>query len=106
MVAGVISASIGLAGIISPQTFQCELNDESQCKYIPAKVTVMVTQAGAAVTFICLFLYYVFENRRRDRKAHVHGAGETVASDTVLTEEDSWGGLTDKENWEKFRYVY
>jgi hypothetical protein len=74
---------------------------------IPAKITVLVTQAGAALSFFILFQYYFWENKRRNRKAHVHGVAEDeVASDTELTEEDSWGGLTDKQNWAKFRYVY
>lgn len=106
MCAGFLTAASGVSGIISPQTFQCDLKDEKLCTYTPAKVTVMCTQAGAAVTFFTLFQYYLWENKRRNRKAHVHGAAESLAADTTLTEEDSWGGLTDKQNWQKFRYVY
>jgi hypothetical protein len=102
MMAGVMSAGVGLSGIISPQTFQ----DKDAPRYIPAKVTVMVTQAGSALVFFLLFLYYVWENNRRNIRANMHGISEEVASDTTLTEMDAWGGMTDKQNWTKFRYVY
>jgi hypothetical protein len=100
--AGVMSAGYGLSGIISPQTFQ----DKDAPGYLPAKVTVLVTQAAAGFTFFILFLYYVWENRRRDRKAHSHGITENGTDGAELTEEEAWGGLTDKQNWAKYRYVY
>lgn len=103
MMAGVMSAGVGLAGIISPQTFQ---DKDAKNGYIPAKMTVVVTQAGSALVFFLLYLYYVMENKRRNRKAHMHGISEDLSSDTTLTETDAWGGMTDKENWTKFRYVY
>lgn len=106
MMAGVMSAGVGLSGILSPQTFQCSFIDEKKCTYLPAKITVMVTQAGSALVFFLLFLYYVYENKRRNRRAHMHGISEAIASDTTLTEVDAWGGMTDKQNWTKFRYVY
>lgn len=101
--AGVIAAAAGLAGIIAPQTFQ---DKDRKSGYIPAKITVVVTQAGSALVFFLLYLYYVMENKRRNGKAHMHGISEELASDTTLTETDAWGGMTDKENWTKFRYVY
>jgi hypothetical protein len=103
VMAGVMSAGVGLAGIIAPQTFQ---DKDAKTGYIPAKITVMVTQAAAALVWFLLFLYYVGENKRRNRKAQMHGISEDVSNDTTLTETDAWGGMTDKQNWTKFRYVY
>lgn len=103
VMAAVLNVVVGLANIIAPQTFQ---ERDRKGGYIPAKVTVIVTQGLAAVVYLMLYLYYVAENKRRNRRAHVHGIGEAMASDTTLTEEDAWGGMTDKENWTKFRYVY
>lgn len=101
--AAVVSAMVGLAGIIAPQTFQ---ERDRKGGYMPAKITVIVSQGLAAVTYFTLYLYYVAANKKRNRNAHIHGISEAMASDTTLTEEDSWGGMTDKENWTKFRYVY
>jgi hypothetical protein len=62
--------------------------------YRPAKITVMATQgAGAGVTIV-LFLYYVWANKKKDRKQ----TSETVES-------HNWENQTDKEN-KAFRYVY
>lgn len=55
--------------------------------------------------FIALWQYYLRENKRRDM-GHKE---ETLEDDTGgmhhLTTEDSWAGLTDKQN-KRFRYVY
>lgn len=103
MMAGIMAAGVGLAGIMAPQTFQ---DKDQKSGYFPAKITVVVTQAGSALVFFLLYLYYMMENKRRDMKAHMHGISEDLASDTTLTETDAWGGMTDRQNWTKFRYVY
>lgn len=57
----------------------------------------MGTQAGCALTTFCLFMYYVWANKRRN--------------DTTKQMEDSymspevWSTMTDKEN-KSFRYTY
>ncbi|KAJ5910817.1 major facilitator superfamily domain-containing protein [Penicillium subrubescens] len=94
-------ASAAVAGffcvgnIIGPQTFQ----DRDAPEYRPAKISVLATQAAAAVLAVVLFAYYIKENRRRERLQNSNG-GEDPISD-----EAAWGGLTDKEN-QSFRYVY
>lgn len=94
-------ASAAVAGffcvgnIIGPQTFQ----DRDAPEYRPAKISVLATQAAAAVLAVVLFVYYIKENRSRERFQTSSG-GEDQISD-----EAAWGGLTDKEN-QNFRYVY
>lgn len=89
-----ISGSFSVGNIIGPQTFQAR--DKPQ--YIPAKITVLATQAAAAGVAFVLFLYYVWANRRRDRvvsEAGVEGKSE----------QEMWENQTDKRN-KSFRYVY
>ncbi|KAL2155729.1 hypothetical protein VTH82DRAFT_471 [Thermothelomyces myriococcoides] len=90
--AAVISGSFSLGNIIGPQTFQARDAPE----YRPAKIAVMATQAGCAFTTFLLFLYYVWQNKKRTSE------GET--EDAFLSPEH-WLNTTDKEN-KKFRYVY
>ena len=85
-----IAAMFGVGNVIGPQTFQAR--DAPQ--YIPAKVAVLATQASGALVALTLFVYYKWENGRRDRK---YGPAERM--------EKSWENLTDKEN-KAFRYVY
>ncbi|KAE8377124.1 MFS general substrate transporter [Aspergillus bertholletiae] len=88
-----VAGSFSVGNIIGPQTFQVRDAPE----YRPAKIAVLATQAAAGTLAFVLFLYYKWENRRRDKTA---GAGEETEAD-----ETKWAGLTDKENqW--FRYVY
>ena len=86
-----IAGSFSVGNIIGPQTFQAK--DAPQ--YIPAKITVLATQAAAGVIAFVLFLYYVWANRRKGL--------------TLVVEEQSqqelWDGRTDKED-KSFRYVY
>jgi hypothetical protein len=89
--------------IIAPQTFQHKDKDGG---YVPAKITILCTQATCAVIFILLWRYYKYENRRRDRLQHHHV--EAIEDDTAgvqVSTEDSWAGLTDKQNL-RFRYIY
>ncbi|KAF7555554.1 hypothetical protein G7Z17_g2065 [Cylindrodendrum hubeiense] len=69
--AAIVSGSFSLGNIIGPQTFQARDAPE----YRPAKLVVMGTQAGCAVTTFCLFCYYVWANKRRnDHSKHMEDA--------------------------------
>ena len=56
----------------------------------------MGTQAGCAFTTFLLFLYYVWQNKKR--------TSENETEEAYLSP-DSWANMTDKEN-KKFRYAY
>ncbi|CAM6109359.1 unnamed protein product [Calypogeia fissa] len=92
-----IAGSFSVGNIIGPQTFRAK--DAPQ--YRPAKIIVLATQAGGAVVTVVLFAYYVWANRRKERRQRKLGI-EGVQIDAL---EDTWGNLTDNENVE-FRYVY
>ncbi|KAJ5747294.1 uncharacterized protein N7511_008990 [Penicillium nucicola] len=88
-----VAGSFSVGNIIGPQTFQAHDAPE----YRPAKISVLATQAAAAVLSVVLFLYYKWSNRRKD---------ETMGQvDETLIDETKWAGLTDKQN-PSFRYVY
>lgn len=93
-----VSGSFSVGNIIGPQTFQAKDAPD----FIPAKITVLATQAAAAVIAVVLFLYYVWANKRKGRAA-------AVVEDVVLAgqggEEHLWEDQTDKQN-PTFRYVY
>ena len=89
--AALIAGSFSVGNIIGPQTFQAK--DAPQ--YIPAKITVLATQAGAGVVAFVLFLYYVWANRRKSVMPVVK----------EQSQQGLWDGRTDKED-ESFRYVY
>ena len=86
-----VAGSFSVGNIIGPQTFQAK--DAPQ--YIPAKITVLATQAGAAAVAFVLFLYYVWANRRKGRTPGAEQQGQ----------QDLWDGRTDQEDG-SFRYVY
>jgi predicted MFS family arabinose efflux permease len=98
--AATMSACYGIGAIIAPQTFQ---EKDKENGYLPAKVTVMATQATCMILFVMLRQYYVWENARRDMLHHE----EALEDDTgvQLTTEESWAGLTDRQN-KRFRYIY
>ena len=86
--------AFGVGNIIDPQTFQAR----DAPLFIPAKITVLVTQGCSAVLAVVLFAYYKWTNTRRDRTAAVTDEiHESTAS--------KWSNLTDKQN-KSFRYVY
>lgn len=89
----VLNAAFALGNIMGPQTFQARDAPE----YIPAKTAMMAFQCAIVAVAICLFGYYKFENKKRDKEATA--AGEDIAESTA------YGGLTDKEN-RRFRYAY
>lgn len=78
--------SSGVGNIIGPLTFR----DQDKPRYIPAKIAMVVSTAGAAVTLGCLVLYYKWENRRRDR----------LYANQDHTEDSEFLDLTDRENRE------
>ncbi|KAK3314317.1 major facilitator superfamily domain-containing protein [Apodospora peruviana] len=82
-----------IGNIISPQTFQARDAPE----YRPAKITVLATQAGAALTTFLLFLYYVWQNKSRN-------SSESETEEAFMSPE-VWTRMTDREN-KRFRYTY
>ncbi|KAK0736461.1 major facilitator superfamily domain-containing protein [Apiosordaria backusii] len=92
--AAIISGSFSLGNIIGPQTFQ----DRDKPHYRPAKLAVMGTQAGCALVTFTLFLYYVWQNKKRNNRA------DKENEDAFMSPE-VWARMTDKEN-KGFRYSY
>ena len=87
-----LSGSFSIGNIIGPQTFQARDAPE----YRPAKLAVMGTQAGCAVTTFCLFAYYYWQNKKR---------GAVDETEDKYLSPEVWAGMTDREN-KKFRYSY
>jgi len=98
-----VAGSFSIGNIIGPQTFQAR----DAPAYHPAKIAVLATQAGAAVVIFVLYLYYVWENKRRHPRTgtSVLENIEQMATEVPVTKEEAWGGMTDKQNL-RFRYVY
>ncbi|GAB1321013.1 hypothetical protein MFIFM68171_11223 [Madurella fahalii] len=92
--AAIISGAFSLGNIIGPQTFQ----DRDKPEYRPAKLAVMGTQAGCAFTTFLLFLYYVWQNKKRNNTSDVQ-------SEDVALSPETWARMTDREN-KQFRYAY
>lgn len=90
-----IAGSFSVGNIIGPQTFQAK----DAPMYKPAKITVLATQAAAAVVTAGLFAYYFWSNKRKDARQ------EVVDSDSEQSEANKWTNQTDKQN-KTFRYVY
>ncbi|KAK4206329.1 major facilitator superfamily transporter, partial [Rhypophila decipiens] len=89
-----ISFIFCIGNLISPQTFQARDAPE----YKPAKITVLATQAGCAVTTFILFLYYVWQNKKRENTS------ESETEEAFMSP-DVWKRMTDRENL-RFRYSY
>lgn len=90
--AAVVGGSFSVGNIIGPQTFQARDAPD----YRLAKIAVLATQAGCALTTVLLFAYYWWQNRKR-------GAGRE-SEDNYLSPE-AWTNMTDRENG-AFRYSY
>src|SRR5262249_12899804 len=58
-----ISGAFSVGNIVGPQTFQAK--DAPQ--YIPAKITVLATQAAGAFIAVVLFGYYVYANAQKEK---------------------------------------
>ncbi|KAL8946603.1 MAG: hypothetical protein Q9222_007023 [Ikaeria aurantiellina] len=92
-----VSGSFSVGNIIGPQTFQAKDAPD----YIPAKITVLATQAAAVLIAFVLFLYYVWANKRRVTAPAI----DKSTGATQQSEEQLWEDQTDKQNL-SFRYVY
>ncbi|KAK3897652.1 major facilitator superfamily domain-containing protein [Staphylotrichum tortipilum] len=90
--AAVISGSFSIGNIIGPQTFQARDAPD----FRPAKLAVMGTQAGCAFTTFLLFLYYVWQNKKR--------TSDSETEEAYMSPE-AWTNTTDREN-KRFRYAY
>jgi hypothetical protein len=86
--------SFGVGNIIGPQTFRAQ--DAPQ--YLPAKITVLVTQSAGAVLAVVLFGYYKWSNSRRKQR---QPAARDDDGPFVVDRCD----VTDRKN-SSFRYVY
>lgn len=85
----ILLMSFCVGNIIGPLTFQAKDAPD----YLPAKIAIIVTCAFAGVMAFVLRMYYVWENKRRDRIAGIVEHKEDV----------EFLDLTDRENKE-FRY--
>jgi hypothetical protein len=100
VMAALMTGCYGMGAIIGPQTFQ---DKDKASNYLPAKINILITQGICAVLFTCLWRYYVWENKRRDRLYKTEKLENDAGA--KLTMQESWGGLTDRQN-KRFRYVY
>ncbi|KAK2600082.1 hypothetical protein QQS21_005168 [Conoideocrella luteorostrata] len=91
--AALVSGSFSIGNIIGPQMFQ--FRDAPDFR--PAKLAVMGTQAGCAITTCLLFLYYFWANKRRSDR--------TKETEEQYLSPEVWTDLTDKENTQ-FLYTY
>lgn len=101
-----VAGSFSVGNIIGPQTFQAR----DAPGYIPAKITVLATQAAAAGMAGVLFWYYVCANRHKDESGMSSGVTVAVEDQSEpgrfeRMEQRLWEDHTDKGN-EMFRYVY
>ncbi|PLB45518.1 allantoate permease [Aspergillus steynii IBT 23096] len=87
----IVLMSFCLGNILGPLTFRTK--DEPD--YIPAKIAIVATVAVAILFTVILKIYYIYENRRRDRK------GEGLQHQ----ENSEFLDLTDMKNLE-FRYKH
>jgi len=92
-----ISGSFSVGNIIGPQTFQAR----DAPNYIPAKITVLATQAAAALVAIILFGYYVWANKQKSVAAP---STDGIPAEG-MSEQHLWEDQTDNVN-KTFRYVY
>lgn len=87
----ILLISFCVGNIIGPLTFTAK----SAPEYTPAKITIIVTCAAAMGFTVMLQVYYVWENRRRERKRVERGLVHRV--------DIEFADVTDREN-EEFRY--
>lgn len=89
---GMVAAAFAIANIIGPQTFQA--HDAPQ--YIPAKVTILIVAALAAVAALGLRVLLGVRNKTRGQDV----VGAEQHAEEILSAND-----TDKEN-KSFKYTY
>lgn len=94
--AAVVSGSFSIGNIIGPQTFQAK----DAPGYRPAKIAVMGTQAGCAVVTVALYIYYRWQNQKRNK-----GQSEVQFCEESFMSKDAWNTGTDRED-RGFRYTY
>ncbi|KAJ7173141.1 hypothetical protein C8R43DRAFT_978654 [Mycena crocata] len=70
-------------------------------QFIPAKIVLLVTQTAAALLAIALRIYYVQQNKARERAEDKKRESGELKQVTNI----EWLNLTDREN-ETFRYKY
>jgi hypothetical protein len=87
-----VAASFAIANIVGPQTFQA--HDAPQ--YIPAKVTILVVAALAAVAALGLRILLGVRNKTR---------GQDVAEGEQHADEILTADFTDNDN-KSFKYTY
>ena len=87
----ILLMSFCLGNIIGPLTF----TTKSAPNYVPAKISIIVTCAVAAVLTIMLQTYYKWENKRRDSLVDEGVLGHTI--------DVEFSDVTDRLNKE-FRY--
>ncbi|OAL64557.1 allantoate permease [Trichophyton rubrum] len=87
----IILMAFCLGNILGPLTFK----DEDAPEYVPAKLSIVVTMSITIVSIFFLRFYYIYENKRRDRKLE---EGQVQPAADFLD-------ITDRENL-SFRYVY
>ncbi|KXS95098.1 hypothetical protein AC578_9593 [Pseudocercospora eumusae] len=92
-----VSGAFSIGHIVAPYAVQ----KKSAPDYQPARLVLVASKAVALGIITLLGLYYLLENRRRNKK---YGpAGEQTPEDV---NPDDWANMTDKEKQKAFRYVY
>ena len=97
LTSSLLAGAFSIGSLIGPQTFQ----ERDAPEYRPAKIAVLATQGASAVVTVILYLYFRWQNKRRDsaqRKAYDSPEEQTSGI-------EDWYDLTDREN-PRFRYVY
>lgn len=87
----VLLISFCLGNIVGPLTF----TQESAPNYIPAKITIIVTCSIAVGLTLALRMYYMWENKRRDKLVEQGVLGHRA--------DIEFSDVTDRKNKE-FRY--
>lgn len=78
-----VAGAFSIGSIIGPQTFQAK----DAPNYYPAKIAVLVTQAGAAFFAIVLRLYYGWQNSLKEKRSQaIH---ENL--DDYVSDDFKWG---------------
>ncbi|KXT09227.1 hypothetical protein AC579_3507 [Pseudocercospora musae] len=93
----IVSGAFAIGNIVAPYAVQKKFAPD----YQPARLVLVASKAVALGIITLLGLYYLFENRRRNKK---YGpAGEQTPEEV---NPDDWANMTDKEKQKSFRYVY
>ena len=85
----ILLMSFCLGNILGPLTFR----DKDAPSYTPAKITIVAVDSVAILATVLLLLYYMWQNKTRDKMGVEHKTDVEFAD------------LTDLENKE-FRYKY